>query len=697
VRRLGVDVGGTFTDIIFVDDSGAVRVHKIPTTTQNPAEGTVAGIRQIAGESDKVDYIAHGTTIATNVILTHTGASVGLITTRGFRDILQLARHKKPLNFSFYQDIPWHEFPLVPRKNRLTVEERIVPPDGSVEIPLNEDQVLEALETLKVRGVEAIAICFLFSFLNPEHEERAAALAREAFPDSFISVRSELLRQHREYEVFSTVCLNAYVGPAVANYVRNLEAALAEGNAPSSETGSNRVHYMTSSGGIATSAGVIRRPVALLTSGPVGGLIGGVHAGRTTGFPNVITLDVGGTSADIGVSVGGELRRRHLLESQIGGYAVAMPMIDLDTIGAGGGSIAFVDDGGVFRVGPESAGASPGPACYGRGGDKPTVTDAQIVLGRLREETPLAGVLPLKRSLAEHAIERQVANPLGLNVHDAAVGVLQISTELMVQAVESNSVQRGYDPRDFALVALGGAGPMFAIDIAVRMDIPWVVVPPFPGIGAAIGLLASDVMYEDSRTIMAELDENGWKAASAAYQQMSETMAEQLQTDGFELADTHIDLLADCRYFHQGYELTIGAPHYTTEEWPRLVRRAFDSAHEREYGRSFEDFRVQFVAARIRGSGHMPKLELPQVAPGGELNPKRALVAEKEITHLLPAPHRAVTSVFARDRLLAGDTVSGPAILEQIDTTTIIAPGAVAEVRPDGSLVVDCRNVRGSQ
>ena len=694
MKRLGVDVGGTFTDIIFVDDGGAVRVHKVPTTTHNPAEGTIVGIRQIAGDSD-IDYIAHGTTIATNVILTHTGASVGLITTRGFRDILQLARHKKPLNFSFYQDIPWHQFPLVPRKNRLTVEERIVPPDGSIEIALNEDQVLEALETLKTVGVEAIAICFLFSFLNPEHEQRVADLARKAFPDAFISVRSELLRQHREYEVFSTVCLNAYVGPAVANYVRNLEAALAD--ASSSETGLNRVHYMTSSGGIATSAGVIRRPVSLLTSGPVGGLIGGVHAGRTTGFANVITLDVGGTSADIGVSVGGELRRRHLLESQIGGYAVAMPMIDLDTIGAGGGSIGFVDDGGVFRVGPESAGANPGPACYGRGGDKPTVTDAQIVLGRLREETPLAGVLPLKRSLAEHAVETVVAKPLGLSVHNAAVGMLQISTELMVQAVESNSVQRGYDPRDFALIALGGAGPMFAIDIAVRMGIPWVVVPPFPGIGAAIGLLASDVMYEDSRTIMAELDEHGWKVASAAYREMSETMAAQLESDGFKPADIHIDLLADCRYFHQGYELTVGVPSDSTAEWPRLVRKAFDAAHEREYGRSFGDFRVQFVAARIRGSGRMPELDLPRVAPGGERNPSRALVAKNEITHLLPSPHRVMTSVFLRGRLLGGDIVNGPAILEQIDTTTIIAPGAVAEVRPDGSIVVDCRNVMASR
>jgi N-methylhydantoinase A/oxoprolinase/acetone carboxylase beta subunit len=683
MRRVGVDVGGTFTDAIYVDDeTGSLRVHKIPTTS-NPADGTLAGMEgAIDGDSlADVDYVAHGTTIATNAILTHSGAHVGMITTEGFRDVLQIGRHKKQLNFSLYLDLPWQQFPIVERKDRHAVRERIIPQRGDVEIPLDEEQVLRAIDVLRDSGVEAVAICFLFSFLNPVHEQIAANLVRERLPDAYVSVRSEILPQHREYEVFSTVALNAYVAPQVSRYVGQLNQSVADAGA-----GGGEIHYMTSGGGVATSDGVFHRPITLVTSGPVAGLIGGVFSGRVAGFDNVITLDAGGTSADIGVCVGGELPRRHLLETEIAGYGLAIPMVDLDTIGAGGGSIARVDEGGVFRVGPESAGSEPGPACYGRGGTRPTVTDAELVLGRLRSETPLAGTLKLNRELAEGAITRHVAGPLGLSLADAAAGIVRISTELMIQAVESNSVSRGYDPRDFALVAMGGAGPLFAMEIAHEVGIPTVVVPPHPGIASALGLLASDVRYEESRTIMSDLDEAGHEEAISVFDELASNLRAQLERDGFAPPDVTIDLFADCRYIHQGYELTVPAPAARSAGWVGDVRTRFEQAHEREYGSIFDEFNVQLVAVRVRGIGRIATLRLPQIERDEQLG--EALVGTADVYHLLPEPRVVPTPVYRRTGLSAGSRIEGPALFEQLDTTTVIPPGSTAEVLADGTLVV---------
>src|ERR671938_464642 len=494
MKRLGVDVGGTFTDLIYVDDeAGTVLVHKIPTTPDDPSQGTVQGIRELteqAGESPSaLDHVFHGTTIATNIVIEHNGATVGLITTEGYRDILHIARHKKPLNFSNYQDLPWQRYPIVRRRYRLTVPERITR-DGSVLVPLDEERAREQVRRLKEAGVEAVAVCFLFSFLNPEHEARVAEIVREEFPEAFLSVSSEVLPQYREYERFSTVALNAYVGPKVARYVRRLEDEL---RGRGVRTG---VHLMTSASGVATPAAAVARPVNLLMSGPVAGVVGGIWAGRQAGYDNVITLDVGGTSADIGLAQEGRLRMKHLLDTKVGPYQAMIPMVDVDTIGAGGGSIAYVDAGGIFRVGPQSAGADPGPACYGRGGTEPTSTDAQLLLGRLRADRGLlGGGMRLDVELAADAM-RAVAERLGMSVEEAALGALQIQKFGMTQAIELNSVRRGYDPREFTLVAAGGAGPLFACEIALELEIPRVLVPPHPGILSATGLLATDLQHE---------------------------------------------------------------------------------------------------------------------------------------------------------------------------------------------------------
>src|SRR5438128_3631440 len=530
MKRLGVDVGGTFTDLIYVDDeAGVIQVHKVPTTPEEPSQGTVQGIRELAEGAgtapSQLDQVFHGTTIATNIVIEHNGARVGMITTEGYRDILHIARHKKPLNFSNYQDLPWQRYPIVRRRDRLTVPERITG-DGSVLVPLDEERAREQVRKLKEAGVDSVAVCFLFSFLNPEHEARVAELVREEFPDAFLSVSSEVLPQYREYERFSTVCLNAYIGPKVSRYVRRLEDEL---RGLGVRTG---VHLMTSASGVATAEGAIGRPVNLLMSGPVAGVVGGIWAGHEAGFDNVITLDVGGTSADIGLAQDGRLRMKHLLDTRVGPYQAMIPMVDVDTIGAGGGSIAYVDQGGIFRVGPRSAGADPGPAAYGRGGTESTATDAMVNLGWLVPEAFLGGDMQLRGDLARKAFEEGPAQALGMTVEEASMGAVQILTHSMVQSIEENSVRKGYDPRDFALVAAGGAGPLFAAQIALEVGTPTVLVPNYPGVTAALGLLATDMIYEYVSTVYQRLSKLDTAALDEAFAALEAQARDQLTADG---------------------------------------------------------------------------------------------------------------------------------------------------------------------
>src|SRR5437773_11557810 len=533
MKRRGVDVGGTYTDLIYVDDeAGQTLVHKLATTPDDPSQGTVQGIRELteqAGVSPAaLEQVFHGTTIATNIVIEHNGAQVGLITTEGYRDILHIARHKKPLNFSNYQDLPWQRYPIVRRRYRLTVPERITG-DGSVLVPLDEDRARAQVRRLKEAGVEAVAVCFLFSFVNPEHEARVAEIVREEFPDAFLSVSSEVLPQYRRYERFSTVCLNAYIGPKVSRYVRRLEDEL---HAMGVRTG---IHLMTSASGVATAERAVARPVNLLMSGPVAGVVGGIWAGKQAGYDNVITLDVGGTSADIGLAQEGRLRMKHLLDTRVGPYQAMIPMVDVDTIGAGGGSIAYVDAGGIFRVGPRSAGADPGPAAYGRGGSEPTAPHAMVNLGWLVPEAFLGGDMQLRGDLVRKAFEEGPAQALGMTVEEASMGAVQILTHSMVQSIEENSVRKGYDPRDFALVAEGGAGPLFAAQIALEVGTPAVLVPTYPGVTAALGLLATDMVYEYVSTVYQRLSKLDAAALERAFEELEDQARAQLDDDGIPL------------------------------------------------------------------------------------------------------------------------------------------------------------------
>jgi N-methylhydantoinase A/oxoprolinase/acetone carboxylase beta subunit len=687
MKRLGVDVGGTFTDLIYVDDdAGTITVHKVATTPADPSQATVRGIRELcegAGTApSQLDQVFHGTTIATNIVIEHNGAQVGLITTEGYRDILHIARHKKPLNFSNYQDLPWQRYPIVRRRHRLTVPERITR-DGSVLVPLDEAKAREQVAKLKEAGVESVAVCFLFSFLNPEHEARVAEIVREEFPEAFLSVSSEVLPQYREYERFSTVCLNAYIGPRVSSYVRRLEEEL---GAMDVRTG---LHLMTSASGVATAEGAVARPVNLLMSGPVAGVVGGIWAGRQAGYDSVITLDVGGTSADIGLAQEGRLRMKHLLDTRVGPYQAMIPMVDVDTIGAGGGSIAYVDAGGIFRVGPRSAGADPGPAAYGRGGTEATATDAMVNLGWLLPETFLGGGMELDAGAARRAFEEGPGGALGMSVEEASMGAVQILTHSMVQSIEENSVRKGYDPRDFALVAEGGAGPLFAAQIALEVGTPWVVVPNFPGVTAALGLLATDMVYEYVSTVYERLSKLDAAALQRAFEELEEQARAQLEEDGVPQEQILIQRVADCRYLGQGYELRVDVASGNIDgEWVERVRTSFHDIHEREYSRRFEESDIEIPNIRVRGIGLMPPLKLPEVEHG-EASPADALRYEREAWFRVGGMLQQVpTRFYDRAALRAGNSLEGPAIVNQYDSTTAIPPGLTARVDRFGNIVI---------
>ncbi len=688
MKRLGVDVGGTFTDLIYVDDeAGRILVHKVPTTPADPSQGTVQGLRETAALAgvgpSQLDQIFHGTTIATNIVIEHSGATVGMLTTEGYRDILHIARHKKPLNFSNYQDLPWQRYPIVRRRHRLTVPERILK-DGSVLVPLDEEKARQQVRKLKRAGVEAVAVCFLFSFVNPEHERRVAEIVREEFPEAFLSVSSEVLPQYREYERFSTVCLNAYVGPKVAGYVQRLKEELERLDVKT------HFHLMTSASGVATPEAAVARPVNLLMSGPVAGVVGGIWAGRQAGYDNVITLDVGGTSADIGLAQEGRLRMKHLLDTKVGPYQAMIPMVDVDTIGAGGGSIAYVDQGGIYRVGPRSAGADPGPACYGKGGSEATATDAMVNLGWLLPQAFLGGAMELRADLARRAFEEGPARVLGMSVEEASMGAVQILTHSMVQSIEENSVRKGYDPRDFALMAEGGAGPLFAAQIALEVGTPWVVVPPFPGVTAAMGLLATDMVYEYVATVYQRLSRLDAEALERAFEELENEARAQLARDGLPPERVLLQRVCDCRYLGQGYELRVDAASGPIDDrWVERLRADFHDIHEREYSRRFEEADIEVPNIRVRGIGLMPELTMPEVEPGSE-SADQAQSHEGEAWFRVDGELRRVpTRYYERRALKAGNRLQGPAIVNQYDSTTVIPPGLSAHVDRYGNLVVE--------
>lgn len=688
MKRIGVDVGGTFTDLMYWDEEGSVSVHKIPSTPQDPSLATVNGVRQLADDvgisvSD-LDQFLHGTTVATNIVLEHNGSDIGLITTEGFRDILHIARKKRPLNYSSYQDLPWQKWQLVRRRHRRVVPERI-DAAGEVLVPLDLDAVREQVRDLKSSGVQAIAVCFLHSYRNPVHEQAVKRIIEQECPGMFVSLSSEVAPQYREYERFSTTALNAFVGPRVSGYIDNLAGTTRDAGVRGD------IRLMTSAGGLISSRLAADNPVLLLTSGVVAGLLGGCAIGAASGHPSVITLDVGGTSADIGVAPDGKLRMKHLLDTRIGDYHAMVPMAEVDTIGAGGGSIAFVDAGGMFRVGPRSAGATPGPACYARGGTEPTSTDAMVAMGWLRADSFLSGSMFVDPQLATKAIDEHIAHRLDTSVEQAAIGIFQILAHAMTEAISLHSVRKGYDPRDFSLVAEGGAGPLYAWHIAEQLRVPRVIVPHHPGIASAMGLLSTDIRVETPATVWTSSTDPDLDRIAAEFDRLSTQAVEQLAGDGLAPSEIVLERSLDCRYIGQGYELRVPAPPGEIDaDWVARAAEAFHEVHERTYSQRFDDKPVHLVNVRVAAVGKVGHVPLADVEAGGP----DASAAVKGSTEALfwtadNQPKTFDTPVYDRALLKAGNVFAGPAIVEQFDSTTIVGPQQTATIDRVGHIIIE--------
>jgi len=686
MRLIGVDVGGTFTDIVFADtETGQTLIHKVPTTQDDPSQGVVAGIGELCSRSDlrreAIDHVLHGTTIGTNAVLEYDGAVTGLITTAGYRDIVHIGRHQRPQHYSIRQEVPWQDRPLARRRHRLTVAERLVPPRGDVLIPLDEAGVREAARALRDDGVEAIAVCFLFSYLDPAHEARARDIVREEAPDCFVCTSAEVAPQFREFERFTTALLNAFVGPRLRDYVARLEASLGD------EGFAADLHVMCSNGGVATAATVARNPVQTLLSGPAAGILGGAWSGALSRRDRLITFDVGGTSADIGIVVDGRFVEATARDTWIGGYPLLAPMIDVHTIGAGGGSIAHVDSGGAVRVGPHSAGADPGPAAYGRGGTQPTVTDANLVLGRLDPDNFLGGAMRLDPDAARRAVG-DLARRLGLGLEEAAEGILTIVNANMANAISSRTVQKGLDPRGFALVAFGGAGPLHGAEVARALGIPEIIVPAYPGITSAVGLLTTDLKYDAVRTEFQAGDAIDLDRLNRDLVAMQVELARQLAPDGVAAADSGFERSGDLRYVGQGYELRVPFPHDPLD--PAALRQVllrFGELHRVEYGHVFEASPIEIVNIRVSGIGRMPKIAPFRPASGGSL--AEALVKTARCAFRRHGSFDAVMTPFYRRGLLPlRQRIAGPAIVLQTDSTTVVPPDATLTADESGNLIL---------
>jgi N-methylhydantoinase A len=691
--RVGIDIGGTFTDAAFVDEeSGAISVVKVLTTPVNPGGGFIAalerGLRERGCGGDAVKLIVHATTVATNSLIEGTTARVGMITTRGFRDVLEIGRQIRSRLYDVHLQKPR---PLVPRRFSIEVRERL-DAEGDVLEPLDTREVREAVRRLKADGVEAVVCCFLHSYLNPAHERAAAAIVREEFPEAFLSVSSEVCPEFREYLRASTAAVNAAVMPLVTRYLDALESELGRLGVAAP------FYVMQSSGGVMSSTAAKQKPVYMIESGPAAGVIAAGAYAATHGYRDVLSFDMGGTTAKVGLIEDGRLRLSTeievggqvitpLGEGRGGGYPIRTPVIDLVEVGAGGGSEAWIDEGGALRVGPKSAGAMPGPACYGRGGEAPTVTDANLLLGRLDPGFFLGGELPLDAAASERAVTERCGKPLGLDPVKVAAGIVDIANAHMIAAVRLVSVQRGYDPRDFVLVAFGGAGPLHANALASDLGIRAVLVPPSPGIATAVGMLMTDITHEFVATRRYELDGLAPENLDALFADFTREADTVLAREGVAPANRRVARVIDLRYHGQSHELSVPVPAgpLTPADLER-VRDDFHAAHERAYGYAAREDAIEMVNVRLTAIGVSPKprrAALPKAT--GDV---AAAVKGERLVWFGESGSFVTCRVLDRSRLAWGHVVRGPAAIEEMDATTLVHPGWQADVDEHGNLVL---------
>jgi N-methylhydantoinase A len=671
--RVTVDTGGTFSDFVYLnEETGAVTIAKLPSTPDDPSRAILAGLEALLADgvaATDIGYFCHGTTVGTNALLEGKGVRTGLLVTEGFRGVYPVGEQARPYGTAIFDVMYDKPEPLVPPSQTGEVKER-VDFRGNVLRPLDEAALRDTVRELKAHDLESIAVCLLFSFLHPQHERRVREIVREDMPDCSISLSSEVLPQIREYYRLSTTVINAYLAPILARYIARLERSLAEAGVVTRQT-----YVMQSNGGTATFAAAARRAVTTVLSGPAGGVTAGAAACRSTGFDNVITFDMGGTSCDVALIKAGEPLVAG--RGQIDGRDLAVPMLDINTVSAGGGTIAAVDRFGALRVGPQSAGAAPGPACYGRGGDDPTITDCNLVLGYLGEDNFLGGAMRLDAGKARDVIAAKVADPLAVDVSAAAEGIIRIIDVKMAEAIKAISTMRGHDLRDFMLLAFGGAGPLHAGRLARDLGMAGVIVPLYPGVFSAMGLLMSDVRHDYVQSKLTPLADITAEAVNVMFAHLTAQAAEELRGDGFAGDRIRIERALDMRYAGQGYEIAIPCPAQPlAADGLTALRTSFDAQHKAMFGHMAPEEPVEIVSYRVRGIGLLPPVAMPKFKRAGT-----ALAdARRETRRVRFDGSERDCPVYQRERLDVGLDIAGPAILDQLDCTTVICPGQVARV-----------------
>jgi len=676
--RVAVDIGGTFTDVVAVDAAGRAATTKVLTTPDDLVRGIRHGLEKLGLAPAAITQFVHGSTIAINTVIERKGARTGLITTEGFADVYEIARGNRPDAYNVHFRRPE---PLVPRDRRLEVRERINA-RGEVLLPLDEASLAAAVEALEAAGVEAVAVCLLHAYANPSHEQQIGRYLAAHHPEWYVALSHEILREIREYERTSTTVLNAYIGPIVSRYLADLERLLAH----------SQILIMQSNGGVMSVATARTMPVAMMESGPVAGVMGAAAVGRALGYPNVISFDMGGTTAKASLVRDGELEVTTAY--YIGGYATGhpllLPVVDIVEVGAGGGSIAWLDPVGALKVGPRSAGAQPGPACFGRGGEEPTVTDANVVLGRIDPQGFLGGELQIDPARAEAAV-RRVAEPLGLSVTEAALGIITIADASMSLAVRAVSVERGRDPRDFALVVHGGGGPLHGLGIARDLGIPVVIVPRWPAVFSAQGLLSAPLRHDYVQTALGELARVSLEELDARLDALEAQAARTLAAEGAPPAAMRFTRLVDLRYVGQEHTLSVPVEGRLAAGAARALRARFDALHAERYGHCAPAEPVQVVNLRLRAEAALTEA-------GGMDGAREHAGAPGPGTPVTPLYTRPVVfaagegaracPVYLRDRLPCGAEIVGPALIQEYGTATLLHAGDVAVVSPQGHLVI---------
>jgi N-methylhydantoinase A len=670
---VAVDIGGTFTDLIgFDDEAGAFVQAKSLTTPAELTQGVLDCIRQSGLSAGLIRELIHGSTIAINTLIERKGAKTGLVVTRGTRDVYIIGRGNRPEAYNLF----FHRHkPLVTRRMTHEAVERVLA-SGEVDTPLQKASIASACKALKAEGVEAVAVCFLHAYANPAHERAAGAMISKATPDAYLSLSHEILREYREFERMSTTVVNAYIGPRVGGYVKSLKSSLGgigfRGD----------LSIMRSNGGVMTPEVATERPVAMMESGPVGGIIASAKVGLALGFPNVISFDMGGTTAKASLIRAGEptLAPGYYVGGYASGHPVMLPMIDVVEVGAGGGSIAWRDDVGALKVGPQSAGADPGPICYRGGGTEPTITDANVVLGRLDPDNFLGGTMKLDADGARRGVEDKVARPLKLDAVAAAQAIVDISINRMSLAVREVSVAKGYDPRDFALVASGGAGPLHVCAIARELYIPTVIVPLFPSHFSALGMLLADERHDFIRTVYSDLAGVDFARLVKVHDEMVADAKAALRYG----AGAQYQIQLDLRYVGQEFTLSVPVELSQLKRGDRnAIRTAFDLLYEQRYAHHSPEEPVEMVNIRLGAIGKRPELKFPGLAASAMAAP-----SGERRAYFTSASKPLTAKVYRRDGLGAGAEIAGPALIQEHGTTTVLFENDRCRVAESGELII---------